>query len=220
MKYLFLTLITVFGLATTTIAQVINQIVISPAKPTAIDTISVISNFTYYGNCSYGLVYSNASLTGSTINITPTYCGYGDSTLCNSIDTFKIGPYPIGNYTISIEYHQGSICPISGFDAIIAKFDTTLTVKGTTSTLNVNFNSFARLFPNPFSYSTTLQTSVILDKAILTVYNSYGQKVKEIKNISGQTVTLYRDNLSMGLYFIRLTQDNKTILSDKLEITD
>lgn len=83
-----------------------------------------------------------------------------------------------------------------------------------TNTLSMN------IFPNPFSIQTTLQTNIFLKNAILTVYTTFGQQIKQIKNISGQTITLSRDNLSSGLYFIRLTQDNKTFTSDKLIITD
>ena len=77
-----------------------------------------------------------------------------------------------------------------------------------------------RLYPNPFSTQTTLQTGKIFKDATLTVYNSYGQTVAQIKNISGQTITLSRDNLASGLYFVRLTEENKTIAVDKLLITD
>ena len=77
-----------------------------------------------------------------------------------------------------------------------------------------------RIFPNPFRTETTLQTDKNFKNATLTVYNLYGQEVKQIKNISGQTVTLTRDNLPSGLYFIRLTQDNKILATDKLVITD
>jgi len=76
------------------------------------------------------------------------------------------------------------------------------------------------IFPNPFSSTTTVQTDNVFKDATLIVYNLHGQQVKQIKNISGQTVTLHRDNLPMGLYFIHLTQDNKTIMTDKLIITD
>ncbi len=76
------------------------------------------------------------------------------------------------------------------------------------------------LFPNPFSFSTTLQTNKFLSNATLSVYNSYGQQVKQLKNISGQSIILYRDGLSCGLYLIHLTQDNKTITTGKLIITD
>ncbi|MBK5284677.1 MAG: T9SS type A sorting domain-containing protein [Bacteroidia bacterium] len=78
----------------------------------------------------------------------------------------------------------------------------------------------AFLFPNPFTKETTLQTDRILSNATLTVYNCFGQTVKQIKNISGQTVTLHRDNLPSGLYFIHLTQDHKEIIATKLIVTD
>ena len=60
-------------------------------------------------------------------------------------------------------------------------------------------------YPNPFSSETTLKPGKILKDACLTVYNSWGQPIKQINNISGQTVTFYRDNLPCGIYFLRLT---------------
>ena len=83
-----------------------------------------------------------------------------------------------------------------------------------------NNGSALNIYPNPFSTQTTLQTDNPLNNATLTLFNSFGQKVKQIKNISGQTVTFYRDNLPNGLYFVRLTQDSKVIITKKLLITD
>ena len=80
--------------------------------------------------------------------------------------------------------------------------------------------SLINISPNPFSMQTTLQTSNLLKNATLTVYNSFGQQVKEIKNISGQTVILSRENLASGLYFVMLTEESKTITIDKLVIID
>lgn len=77
-----------------------------------------------------------------------------------------------------------------------------------------------QLFPNPFISDITVQTNRILTDASLQLYNSYGDQIKQIKNISGQTITLYRDNLPSGLYFIRLTQNNKIILTEKVIITN
>ena len=90
-----------------------------------------------------------------------------------------------------------------------------------TGIINSNFypNSF-KVFPNPFSTQTTLQTDILLHNATFTVYNCFGQTVREITNISGNTATFFRDNLPSGLYFIRLTQDNKQIETKKLIITD
>jgi len=84
----------------------------------------------------------------------------------------------------------------------------------------INVDNSMTIFPNPFSTQTTLHADKILKYATLSVYNSFGQEIKQIKNISGQTITFHRDILPSGLYFIRLTQDNKTIATDKLIIID
>lgn len=76
------------------------------------------------------------------------------------------------------------------------------------------------IFPNPFSSATIVQINNVLKDATLTVYNALGQQVKQLKNISEQTITFHRDNLPSGLYFIRLSQDSKVITANKLVITE
>ena len=77
-----------------------------------------------------------------------------------------------------------------------------------------------KIYPNPFITETVLQSDKFLKNATLTVYNSFGQSVKQIKHISGHTVTLQRENIRSGLYFIKMTENNKLILDDKIVITD
>jgi hypothetical protein len=84
----------------------------------------------------------------------------------------------------------------------------------------LNFTMLLKLFPNPFSTVTTLQTNINLNAANLSIYNALGQEIKTIKNISGQEIILHRDNLPSGIYFIRLKEDNKIIATEKLIITD
>jgi Secretion system C-terminal sorting domain len=87
--------------------------------------------------------------------------------------------------------------------------------------LGINENTAKHIFsifPNPFISSTTIQTIGNLKNATLTICNAYGQMVKQVKNISGQTVSLSRDNFPSGLYFIRLTEENKIIAIEKLII--
>lgn len=74
------------------------------------------------------------------------------------------------------------------------------------------------VYPNPFSSETTLHTDLLLRAATLTVYNSYGQAVKELANLSGKAITLTRDNLHAGLFFVQLTQENRIIGSAKIVI--
>jgi photosystem II stability/assembly factor-like uncharacterized protein len=83
---------------------------------------------------------------------------------------------------------------------------------------NQSKESVISIFPNPFSTSTTLQTTINLKSATLSIYNALGQEIKTINNISGKQITLQRDNLPEGIYFIRLTEDNETIATKKLMI--
>jgi hypothetical protein len=88
----------------------------------------------------------------------------------------------------------------------------------------VEFNTMndfiVNVYPNPFSAETNFQTTENLKNATLTIYNSNGHIVKQIRNISGQTITLSRDNLPSGIYFSRLVQNNILISTSKLVITD
>ena len=96
----------------------------------------------------------------------------------------------------------------------------TIDVQPSTGIAENQLQTIISVYPNPFSSLTTLQTDNLLYNATLTVDNCFGQTVKQIKNINGQTVTLSCDNLASGLYFVRLTEENKTIAVDKLVITD
>ncbi|HNP17553.1 MAG TPA: T9SS type A sorting domain-containing protein [Fulvivirga sp.] len=76
------------------------------------------------------------------------------------------------------------------------------------------------IYPNPFSAETTLQTDNLFANATLTIYNMYGQVVKQINDITGRTVILHRDNLTSGLYYVQVTQGKETITVKKLVIRD
>jgi hypothetical protein len=73
-------------------------------------------------------------------------------------------------------------------------------------------------YPNPFTTQTILQTKNNLQNAALVLYNSSGQKVREINPINGQTVTLMRENLPAGIYFVQITENSKITASAKLII--
>lgn len=78
----------------------------------------------------------------------------------------------------------------------------------------------ALIYPNPFITSSTIQLNQVITNAELNIYNHYGQIIKTKKNISGHEIKIDRDNLPGGVYFIRLTLDNKTTMTEKLLITD
>ena len=73
---------------------------------------------------------------------------------------------------------------------------------------------------NPFSNETTLTFKTVLNKVNLIIYNSAGQLVKQVKNISGESYILNRDNLESGIYFLRVSENNDVIATEKFVITD
>jgi hypothetical protein len=89
----------------------------------------------------------------------------------------------------------------------------------TVSVPETGTNDQLGIFPNPFFSQTTLKTDKPLKNATLTVVDCFGQTVKQLHGISGQTVTLSRDDLPAGLYFIHVTEANRTC-TNKLIITD
>ncbi len=79
-------------------------------------------------------------------------------------------------------------------------------------------NEEINIYPNPFSEQTTLRSQKIMHNATLVVVNVLGQTVVQIKNISGVSVTINRVNLSNGLYFLRLMEENKIIGRGKIVV--
>jgi len=147
---------------------------------------------------SRGAFRSMASISNWTsFNIPlPTYTSVDSGYI--ALSSYIAGGSPHGNSALSVDNLN--------FDNLIA---------GISQVASENKIS---VYPNPFSTATTLQANENLKDATLTVYNSLGQQVKQIKDINGQTITFQRDNLSSGVYFILLTQVNKLITTTKLII--
>lgn len=82
-----------------------------------------------------------------------------------------------------------------------------------------SISSSILLYPNPFADEINLQVDESLTNATLIIYNLYGQQVKQIDNLTGKTFVIHRDNLSNGLYFLRLTQRTQVIGTHKLVIS-
>jgi hypothetical protein len=74
--------------------------------------------------------------------------------------------------------------------------------------------------PNPFESQTTIHTNLELNNGLLTIYNQFGQSVKTIEHLFGQTIDLLRDDLRSGLYYVRSAQDKRVIATKKLFIID
>ena len=81
---------------------------------------------------------------------------------------------------------------------------------------NVISNSEITFSPNPLVNELTISSDSFLQNAAFKLYNMQGQLVREINNLSGNKITLSRENLSSGMYFIQLFENNKLIKSNKM----
>lgn len=81
---------------------------------------------------------------------------------------------------------------------------------GQTSTNGISNQSFdydnlVTVFPNPFNNFASIHFSNQMNESYsITVYNSKGQIIQNINNISGEEVKLVNNNWMSGLYFFRL----------------
>lgn len=75
-----------------------------------------------------------------------------------------------------------------------------------------------KVFPNPFSDRVTIEFSRELRGATLSVYNMLGTKVKDFQNLSDTSLTLLRDGLSAGMYYLIVSRDGQRLISRKLLI--
>ncbi|MCF8428112.1 MAG: T9SS type A sorting domain-containing protein [Bacteroidia bacterium] len=194
----------------------INGITIIPKSPTTNDTIKIVTTTTT-PNLGIKISYTH-SQQSDTFNLVGCFWEGMFTQLKTFLDTTNIGLLTAGNYYVNyIAYSSISSTSSSVIDT--NSMTTSFVVTATSGLENLNDNHFS-IYPNPFSMQTVLQTEKSFHNATLTVDNYFGQTVKEIKNISDQTVTLQRDNLPEGLYFVRLTENNKIIATKKIVIMD
>jgi hypothetical protein len=122
------------------------------------------------------------------------------------------------------------VCPFEGYDNLYCvRMDNqtvwTSSAGGGNCTLtsineNIAAQSKVNISQNPFSAQTTLTSNVNLKNSTLLIYDSSGKLIKKLTNISGNTITIHRDNLPSAIYFFRWTQDAKIIATEKFVITD
>lgn len=89
------------------------------------------------------------------------------------------------------------------------------------SALGIDENNLAAAIsfsPNPFTTELHINASFDLENVSLKLYNSVGQIVKQVENITLLDYALQRESLSGGLYFLQLSRNNKVIVNKKIII--
>ena len=73
--------------------------------------------------------------------------------------------------------------------------------------------------PNPFSdYTTITINQPSHGTTTVNIYNSFGERTKQYKNVSGKELKIEKGDLQSGMYFIQLLNDDKEISRGKIVI--
>lgn len=182
----------------------------------------------YSQNISFGifsLTNANTGLNESDIFLV-NYDANGDEQWTTGIGgtdqdvAFGVDYDPVGNIAITGHFHSPTI--VFGSTTLTTSGGSVFTAKlgGTTGIDEAHGSSGITISPNPFSTHTTLQLSNPLNNAVFSIYNSAGQRILEILNISGTRFSFSREKLEAGIYFVRLEEDDKIIAMEKMIVME
>ncbi len=102
----------------------------------------------------------------------------------------------------------------NGWDYFIAKLgDAGDFVEGFTSPVMT-------IYPNPITENTTLRLPTPMDNATLIIENSFGQRVMEQNNINGHTFSLSLDDLTDGIYFVKVLDKKNGTITSKIVVNN
>lgn len=97
--------------------------------------------------------------------------------------------------------------------------DCDLTVVSSVPDKQIQPNNWG-LTPNPSGDQTSFWTSLEMNNAKLSIYNSLGEKQKTIEGINGKSILIQKENLPNGIYFVHVEQDNYKLITEKLVFTE
>jgi hypothetical protein len=80
--------------------------------------------------------------------------------------------------------------------------------------------NYLTIAPNPFHDVTSIQASGDFSGGILSIYDVFGKAVNVQPVNAGEKITLSREKLPSGLYFIRLTAGSLLLDKKRVIISD
>ncbi|MCW3083969.1 MAG: hypothetical protein JWP12_1335 [Bacteroidetes bacterium] len=148
--------------------------------------------FTLSGGSPAGGTYSGTGVTGGT-TFTPTTSG-------------------AGTFVITYTYSDANSCANNDTSNIVVDLCTGVAA--------ANENNTVTVYPNPFIDYTTVSIgkSIQLNGTEIHIFDVLGKEVMILSNIHTYDVRVDRKDLTKGVYFYRLINDNKEISSGKLVV--
>ncbi|MBK9302084.1 MAG: T9SS type A sorting domain-containing protein [Bacteroidetes bacterium] len=136
-------------------------------------------------------------------NVQGAGCNYQDQAIALAANTS--GSYSLPSFIAGYDYNNG-----------LTQCDVTEPNNTTSYEMDQNI----LISPNPFSDLTTIQIPKSVQNTTLTLINCFGETIRKIHTGSENVITLYREHIAAGLYFLRWADTKNNTHAIKLLIVD
>lgn len=188
----------------------ISSISISPANPTENDTIYVYAELVFPSSgCE--LDNKSHSVSGFNIGASTQHCLGVLAAICNTTDTFKIDPLPVGTYTFHLTLSSGA-APVPCTPGIIPEDNDSISFTvASSSKIDMISQLQDIIYPNPTSDFVVIENEKLKIKYV-SIYDIYGKEVLSQKSQDkDQKYTIDLSSLPQGIYIISISTDKQTI---------
>lgn len=182
-----------------------------PGVVSPFDSTKVYNGDTLYYNYGYinNLPPDNLGVIGPQVQGIP---GQSGSSL---FYTDNVDFYSFGVLSFSTHYRHYKIDP-----HVFYQLKNVVENYATDIPANSPEHTSIRVYPNPFASLTNIQLGSAVSRARVSLYNAQGEEVKRMENISGREIKLVREDLADGLYWVKISEDDREIATCKLIIVD
>ncbi|CAN5824941.1 hypothetical protein BH11BAC7_BH11BAC7_04090 [soil metagenome] len=197
-------------------AQQSDSIVMSPANPSAIDTVKFYIYLSFpQGGCAD---VANSSVSGNDIYGNSFHCMGNTMSICYDVDTIVVSPLLPGNYTFYYSLDAG-FGPPGNCSAAFLPYDYDTIAFSVTTVLGIESNIRPveySLFPNPASDHVNFSNPE--NKAVnIEMFNNMGKLILS-KNTGSTISSLDISELTPGIYFYRITDAEGFSSAGKLNV--
>lgn len=122
----------------------------------------------------------------------------------------------IGNFNNDAQTQLLTVIPVFGISRAYYYFDN---VSVTATTLGINENNISdnlSIYPNPTNGIFTIQQNKVTELDI-EIYNIIGERIYKTK-LNSLLTTIELNNQAKGVYFVRITENNKSVIIRKIII--
>ena len=114
-------------------------------------------------------------------------------------------------------FFRGTIDEVNIYNRVLTQFEIDSICSITTNSTNsISAKQKLRVFPNPSTLTESINFSLELENAQVTLYNNYGNELQTIDNFNGSHLPLDKQKLDSGIFWLKITKNNKILFSEKI----